>query len=175
MWKSIKLLFKGLIQSVFFYLSLSSLIFEILIKPYMPENYQRIWSMPMYIGFILFFIMFFIAVINVYHKLRMTKRDELYKVLPEANKDRILRIFYDLCRKGKSLKGSNIDRKQEWDENVIMAIKEHCAKQFLRIYLLDTDRPMDGKIPSLEERYYDDALSSLKYFIDNNFDQFVKG
>ena len=176
MLKSFGLFVASIFKSIYFWISLFCLFYtlsDIFIKPHVPEKYQRIADMPIHIGFILFVIMLFIAGVSAYHKLRMKRLEEFYKFSPEANGDRIFRIFYNLYKEGKFLKGSSTERRQKWDEDVLKEIKNYCQIEFEHIYLLNTGR-RNYMFTSLEDENYDKALSNLKDFIDRDFNQFVK-
>lgn len=176
MWKSIKLFFKGIFKSVYFWISLVCLlyaIYDIFIKHLLPTKYQKdIYMLPQ-LGLILFAIMIMLAGVTTYHKLRTTRLHELYEYLPEANKDRIFKIFYELYKEGEFLKNANTERRQNWDEEVLKEIKNHCLIEFEHIYLLNTGR-RNYEFTPLEDGNYDKALSELKDFLDRDFNLFVK-
>lgn len=177
MLKSFGLFVVRIFKSIYFWISLIFLfyaIFDVFIKPYIPEKYQNlVVEMPIHLGFILFAIMIFIACFSAYHKLRMTRLEELYKYLPEANEDRIFRIFYKLYKEGCFLKNANTDRRQRWDIEVLKEIKNYCHIEFEHIYLLNTGR-RNYEFTPLDDSNYDTALSHLKNFIDRDFDKFIK-
>ena len=141
-------------------------------------------EMPSKWGLIAFVIMIFWAAIMTYHELRKTTKstydelrkarlDELYKYLPEANKDKIFRIFYELLKEGRFLKNANTVRRQEWDERVIKEIKNYCSQEFENIYFLNTGR-RNQRITPLEDINYDKALYEIEKLIDVQFDWFIK-
>ena len=176
MWKSICLFLCGVIRSAISWLSLPLFFvsaYGFFIKPLLPEEYQREYYMPTLLMFLSGIICLFFAGATAYHKLRMAKLAEFYEFSPEANGDRIFRIFYSLYKEGKFLKGSSVERRQKWDEDVLKEIKNYCRIEFEHIYLLNTGRRNYAFTP-LEDENYDKALSNLKDFIDRDFDQFIK-
>ncbi len=176
MWKSIKLFFKGILKSIYFWISLVCLlyaVYDLFIKQLLPLPYQKDINISAELGVILFAVMIILAGISTYHNLRMKRLDELYIYLPEANKDRIFRIFYELHKQGEFLKNANTERRQRWDEDVLKEMKNYCRIEFEHIYLLNTGR-RNYKVTPLEDANYDKALSELKDFLDRDFNQFVK-
>jgi hypothetical protein len=93
--------------------------------------------------------------------------------LPEANRDRIFKIFYDLCKEGEFLKDAGTERRQRWDEEVLKQIKENCEETFMSIYLMNTRRNV-GPLSPVDDEYYDTALTIIKGLLGDNFNRFVK-
>ena len=175
MLKSIWLYSRMLVTNLFLWLSIVLFFlsaYDIFIKPLLPVKYQMETNIPTFILYIFAIGCLFIAGATAYHKLRIARLEELYKYLPEANKDKIFRIFYELYKEGCFLKNANTDRRQRWDVDVLKEIKNYCHVEFEHIYLLNTGRRNYEFVP-LDDLNYDTALSHLKSFIDRDFNQFV--
>jgi len=172
MGKSFKLFLEGLCKSIFFWISLIFILYPI-IKEFLPQEYQRSLKLSHIWALIIFLFLIIIAGFTTYHKLRMVRLNEFYKFSPEANKDRIFRIFYELHKQGEFEKKANIERMQKWDEKVLLEIKKHCHKEFEWLYLDHTGRRSQEYTP-ITENYYDSALEKIKKLLDKDFDLFIK-
>lgn len=177
MWESIKLFFIGILKSIYFWISLVCFlyaVYDLFIKQLLPLKYQMNTYISAQLSLILFTIMMILAGVSTYHKLRMARLDELYKYLPEANKDRIFRIFYRLYKEGEVLKKANTERRQNWDEALLKEIKNYCRIEFEHIYLLNTGR-RNCEVTKLEDDNYDKALLELKNLLDRDFNTYILG
>ncbi len=176
MRESIRFFFSGLFKRaywgiLFIFLDLFDL-YDRFIKPLLPSKWQGI-NMPIGWGILLFFLVILWAALMTYHDLRKTKMSEFLKYAPEYNKDRIFRIFYELLKEGKFLKNANTERRQQWDEKVLIEISKHCRVEFNHIYLLNTRR-RNQQITPLEDSNYDKALQEIENLINRDFNLFVK-
>ena len=176
MWNSFRLFlgdviknWKSWISFIFFLIS----FYGFFINPLLPEEYQKKYYMPPWIMFLCALVFIAFAGVNAYHRLRMERLEEFYKFSPEAYKDKIFRIFYNLYQEGIFLKDANTERRQKWDEETLKLLKKYCEKEFENIYLLNTGRRNLDFTP-LEDNNYDKALSILIHFIDKDFDTFIK-
>ncbi len=175
MIKSFGLYINNIIRSAFFWISIFTLLyalFDIFIEPYLPENYQKLPELPPYLVFALFVGMFFLAGMMAYHKLRISHLDDFYKFSPEANSDRIFRIFFNLYQDGKFNKESSTERRQKWDEDLVQRLDEFCRKEFKHIYFSNTGR-RNHKFSPLKDSEYNNALQELEYLLNRDFNSFV--
>jgi hypothetical protein len=119
------------------------------------------WQIPLFLLAFLFIIQFIMSPYWLYkeleekHKgeirelsekyegeireLREAKRSELYAYVPEANIDRIFRIFFNLYKEGKFLQERNPGGMQKWDEEVIKTLMDYCG-DYKNNYLINTRR-----------------------------------
>ncbi len=176
MWKSLKFFLNQFIKIawtaiIFVFLNLTG-IYN-LIKPvkWRDITLLNIWG---YIGCtIAIIIIILYASIIAYHKLRMQKMAEYLKYAPELNKDRIFRIFYKLYKEGEFLKNANAERRQKWDEEVLINMEKYCTFACKMNYLIDTGRRAD-KVSLLQDEYYDKAVSRIQDYLDNMFQHYTK-
>lgn len=177
MWISFKLFLIGFIKRFYFWIPTIFLepidLYNQYIKQLLPNGYQYDIKIPAKLGLILFILMIVGAVTSTYHELRTTRLNDFYKFSPEATKDKIFRIFYELYKEGTFLRDANTERRQKWDEIVLLKMKDHCKIEFKNLYLLNTGRE-NYVITPLEDKDYDKALDQIKDFIDRDFDIFVE-
>ena len=175
MSKSLYLYIINIIKNVYFWISIFFFfygLFDIFIEPSLPPDYQKLPEIWPYLSFLIFVIMFFIAGAVAYHKLRSTHLDDFYKFSPEANGDRIFRIFYRLYQDGKFNKDSSTERRQKWDEDLIKRLKEFCKNNFYHNYLSKTGR-RNYKFSPLKDSEYNNALQELEHLLNRDFNSFV--
>ena len=178
MWESIKFFFKEVLRRAYvgiLFVFLDSFdIFDRLIKPIWPAKWRNI-DMPSGWGFMLFGLIILWAAFMAYHDLRKKNMAEFLEYAPEFKRDRIFRIFYELLKEGKFLKNTNTDteRRQQWDEKVLIEISKHCRVEFNHIYLLNTGR-RNQQITPLEDNNYDKALQEIEKLLGQDFNLFVK-
>src|SRR4030042_5688972 len=110
MRNSFKLFLKELLTSIYSLISLLLFLFDYFAKPFLPENIKGYVSFDLIL--ITIIILIILAGISAFQKLRMARLNELYKYLPEANKDRIFRIFYELYKEGEFLKQHSVTRRR---------------------------------------------------------------
>ncbi len=169
MWTSFRLFLIDVIKNGFFWLSVLIDIYALFINPLLPRKYY----MPT-LGIILFgFIILFFAGLSSYHKLRMESLEKFVKFFPEAHKDKIFRIFYKLYQEGVFYKKTTTKQRQKWDEDILIEIDKYCRIEFKNNYLSSTGR-RNWEFTPLTDNNYDKALSALKYFIDRDFDCWIK-
>ena len=171
MRNSFKLFLKELLTSIYSLISLLLFLFDYFAKPFLPKKIKGYISLDLIL--ITIIILIILAGISAFHKLRMARLNELYKYLPEANKDRIFRIFYELYKEGEFLKQASVERRQTWDEEALKELRNYCTEGFISIYLRNTNRRFEIFIP-LDDKYYDTALANIKRLLDENLDHFVK-
>jgi hypothetical protein len=164
MFGSIRLFFKdffkslyswiGVIVTLYFYADYTILKFEWEFK-----------KMPLWIFPIIGIIFIMIGSIETYHKLRKARLEELYRFLPEANRDRVFRIFFNLYKEGMGLKDigpSGVERKQDWDREVLLLMKEYLEDYSRNNYLIATKRRYGESLPlPLKEENCNDAVSEI--------------
>lgn len=176
MRESIKTLTKDMFSGLYFWVSFILVLFAIydyFLRDKLPKEYQRYIKIPVEVILVLLMLVIILGAIKAYHKLRMTRWEELYKYLPEANKDRVFRVFYELHKEGEFLKQASVERRQRWDEQVLKEIRNYCKEEFISLYLLNTNRRF-GLFTPLDDKYYDIALDHIKRILDQDFDLFVK-
>lgn len=172
MWNSFKLFIKELFTGIYWWASLLLFLSDYFVKPYLPDEIKEYMSTELVL--IIIIILILIASFTAYHKVNMMKLHDLYKYRPEANKDRIFRIFYELYRQGQFLKESCTERRQKWDEEVLRNIKDYCNTTCEDMYILNTNRRVGISTP-LDDKYYEKALEYIKnQFLDEDFDLLIK-
>lgn len=179
MWyESFKMFFKCIICKSYVWLPAVALtpcaLYNSFIKPLLPDPYQWEMRIPSEYIFLILFLVFCVAAVQCYHELRMKRLDELYRYMPEAIKDKVLRIFYQLYLYGELLKTSSTERKQKWDDDVFREINNYCTDSFKNNYLLGTGRRY-GKFAAIEDVHYGEAVSIIKCFIEeSDFARFLR-
>ncbi len=179
MSNSFKLFFKELFSGIYWWISLLLFLSDYFFKPYLLEKIKSYlgkgvikYIMSRELIFIIIIVLLFIATFRAYHRLRMVRLNELYRYLPEANRDRIFKIFYDLVEDGEFLKNAGTERRQKWDEEVLKQIKENCDGGFVFRYLVNTNR-RGGVFSPLDDKDYDIALTIIKDLLRDNFNLHV--
>ena len=176
MWESVKFFINSFIKKAWIGILLVFLdlfdLFDRFFKPLLPPgwrdiNVPGIWNL-------LFVLILFWAAFSTYHDLRKKKMEEFLDYAPEFKRDRIFRIFYKLYREGEFLKNANTERRQKWDEEILVQITTNCTPAFRMNYLLATKRrPFrvnDMKdVEPLQDKDFDAALSEIKQYLDNHF------
>jgi len=142
------------------------------IKSILPKKLDGV-TLPNGSGFIICIIVILWAAFMAYHNLRIKKMTELLEYAPELKKDKIFKIFYDLHKEGEFLKNANVDRRQKWDEDILIKIKECCTYAFRMNYLVSTGRRLD-QMSLLQDEYYDKAVSEIKDYLENTFETYTK-
>jgi hypothetical protein len=106
-------------------------------------------------------------------ELREARRQELYAYVPEANRNRIFRIFFNLYKDGEFLKNADTVRRQQWDDEVIRTLMDYCGDTTKNNYLLHTHRRWGENDPLLDVNY-DMAVSKIKEMVfSNNFSGYI--
>jgi hypothetical protein len=143
-----------------------------LIVPYWPQAPKG--DMKMKSAYILFalLVLFVIASLSSYHKLRSARLTELYETMPEAKKDKTFRIFYRLYKEGESLKNAGTEQRQQWDEDIYQNLRHYCGNNFANNYLMHTGRRY-GTYSPINDNNYNNAVAEIRRLIDNDFDRFV--
>lgn len=174
MCNSFKLFIKELFSGIYSWASLLLFLLEYVVKHWLPETIKKyIDILPMELVLVIIIILILIAAFKAYHMLSIMKLDELYRYRPEANKDRIFRIFYELYKEGEFLRQTPIERRQAWDERVLRAMKDNCESEFQNIYLLNTGRRYQNISP-LQDKDYETALERIKELLDQQFHLIIK-
>jgi len=127
--------------------------------------------------FIIIFLFFFIVgCFMEFHKLRMSKFDELYECLPEAKMDKVFRIFYNLWREGGKIENvpNNILPLQRWDEDVLKNMRAYCQEPCTMNYLLKTQRMRNDIAIPLNMEQRGEAVDFIKDILDHSFKDYFK-
>jgi hypothetical protein len=103
----------------------------------------------------------------------IVETSEQYLALnPDARIDKAHRVFCKLYKWGEQLKEgkAGIDQKQQWDKEVRKALNEHCNRDCIDIYLMNTGRtsPSQGITP-LQDIRYESAIDHVKRLLENDF------
>lgn len=92
---------------------------------------------------------------------------DFFRYVPEANLDRIFRIFFDLYKEGEFLKAATTERRQKWDEEVVKALMDSCGDLAKNNYLLNTGRRWGVHDPLMDTNY-DKAVSIIRDIVFSN-------
>ncbi len=141
------------------------------IKPLLPEKWENI-TLPNGLGFIICIIVILWAAFMAYHNLRKRRMAEFLEYAPEFKRYKTFKIFSDLHKEGEFLKNASTERRQEWDERVLVQMQKYCAPGFRANYLMATERRHD-KESLLQDEYYDKAVSEIKDYLDNMFEYYT--
>ncbi len=163
---SFKLFLKELLISVYSLISLLLFLFDYFAKPFLPEKIKVYISLDLILMMVM--ILIILGGMSAFHKLRIARLNELYRYLPEANKDRMFRMFSQLYKEGEFLEGTSIERRQKWDEQVLRAIKDNCQDDLGNLYLLNTGRRYQEFSP-LQDENYKTALEYVKRLLNSQF------
>ncbi len=147
-------------------------VYDRFIKNLLPEGWENI-TLPNGLGYIICFIIVLWAAFMAYHNLRKKRIAEYLEYAPELRKDKTFKIFYDLHKDGDFLKNANTARRQEWDAEILIQMQKYCVPGFRANYLMKTGRRHD-KVSSLQDEYYDKAVSEIKDYLDNMFKYYTK-
>ena len=143
------------------------------VKHLLPKKWEGV-TLPDGLGYIIGIIIILFASVRIYHGLRVKRMAELLEYSPELKKDKVFRIFYKLYKEGEFLKDAGVERRQQWDEYVLINMQKYCTYAFKMNYLLDTGRRSDEKSP-LQDEHYDKAVSIIEgYLDDSTFENYTK-
>jgi len=174
MWNSFKVFFREFFSQIYWWVSLVLFLSDYFIKPYLPEKIKKFIDLiPMNLISLIIICLILLGSMSAYHKLRMKRLEEIYKYLPEANRDRIFRIFYRLYKEGEFLKDAGTERRQAWDEQALKELRNYCTEGYISIYLRNTNRRFEIFTP-LDDKYYDTALAHIKRILDERLESFVR-
>lgn len=145
-------------------------------KSQLPIEWQK-YTMTIVLSMIIVLLIIILsASFQAFHELRMKRRNELYEFVPEAKKEHVHKIIYDLFEEGKFLRDSCTERRQRWDEEVIVELKKHFTNNFVNNYLLSTGRMYaPPRYLPLDDKRYDIALSNIKGLLDKDFNTYFRG
>jgi|SRR3972149_11281640 len=156
------------------------------IKKLLPANYQQDINMPYSLGLLIFILMILWAGLMTFHELHKISEKEIKNIKaetieeylslnPDARIDKAHRIFCKLYKEGQMNISGKVgeDRWQTWDENIRKAMLEHCNKECINIYLMNTGRIHEGITP-LKENYYNAALRHINNMLENDFQRNIK-
>lgn len=118
------------------------------------------------------------AVKNALNEFLKKSERSHYEVSRLARKERAYRIVHRLQRDGIFIKNTDPGRRQkwiDWDAEVIQAVVDNCNQNALQFYLTRAGRSGEGDATSpINEREYDQAISTLDMFIQDDFIYFLK-
>jgi len=112
---------------------------------------------------------------RVSREIKTEAAQTFYDDNPDARIDKAHREFYHLYRKGKQLAKGTTQQRQEWDLKVRQALRDHCNRASLDIYLLNTGRTDSTKgVSPLPDDCYDAALDRIHRFLAGDFENNIR-
>ncbi len=137
------------------------------------ESFERLLTSHAFSRFgplVLLVISIRVAVETAFREIKQDRKkaaSDFYAISSSARIDRAHHVFYRLYNEGKTAQHATPERRQEWDQQVIRALTEHCTRGYLSIYLLNTGRtdPALPVQPMTDERF-PDALSQIEMLLD---------
>lgn len=107
----------------------------------------------------------------VFHRFwnRKTTMDYFYRSNPDAQAEKVYKLFYDLYKEGLGNGNASSDRYQEWDVKCMNLLMEYCTHDAIRTYLASTGRTTDFVVVQGDDHCFGKALAWVKDRLDDDF------